>query len=105
MSREVIEVRIQQADTGFWAMFWLLCGVLVIWHFIEWILLGLGVLAAAFVIWVLWHKIRGDFRREAARQAELIARADRQLDGWMAEDPRATYGWGDDDERQEPQPS
>lgn len=89
--REVILVREARAPSLFGL---LLVAGFILWLW-KWVLLIVAVASALVLIYYLVKAFKKanaeiDAALEATRQ-----RADRQLDGWMAGDPRATYGWGD----------
>lgn len=94
MNRDRLDVHVHQGDgsPGFWAMFWLLAIVIAIWHFIGWILLGLGVSMACFGVYVMYRKFQQSNAQIAADVAELQRRADRQHNWFFKGDPRGIYG-------------
>lgn len=70
----------------------LLAAGFILWLW-KWVLLIIGTLAALVLIYYL---VKAIAQRQAERAAALEAtrqRADRQLNAWMAGDPRATFGW------------
>jgi hypothetical protein len=93
MGREVVEVRVQGSSSpGFWAIFWLLFLPLLIWKFIGWIALILGVIVAMALAYWFFHKFRQAKVAQAILIAEVSQRADEQ-DRWVRSgDPRGVYG-------------
>lgn len=86
----VVEHVIVQRTSSLFGL--LLVAGFIVWLW-KWVLLIVGICAALVLAYYL---VKALAQRQAEQAAAIEAtrqRADRQLNGWMSGDPRATFGW------------
>ncbi len=93
MKREVVIVR--QQPVSLFGVFFVVVLFLMFW---KWVLVVVGSIAAAVLVYYLAKAMHQRQREQDELEKQIRDRADRQLNWYMSGDPRGLYGEDWDDE-------